>query len=58
MAKKRVRRVAKEVANRDISNRTVFIMLVAVIVVSIVALVVYMNAIEKAQPEIIRSTQG
>jgi hypothetical protein len=50
--------MAKKVVNNDISNRTVVIMLVVVILVSIVALGVYMNALDKAEPEIISGYEG
>ena len=35
--------------NKDISNKTVLIMLVIVVVVSILSLVVYMNALEEVK---------
>jgi hypothetical protein len=50
--------MAKKVVNNDISNRTVVVMLVVVILVSIVALGVYLNALDKAEPEIVIDAQG
>ncbi|MBI4981003.1 hypothetical protein HZC30_05615 [Candidatus Woesearchaeota archaeon] len=50
--------MAKEVLNKDISNKTVVIVLVIVILVSIVSLAVYFNALSKAEPEVVGLGQG
>lgn len=50
--------MAKEVLNKDISNKTVVIVLVIVILVSIVSLGVYFNALSNAEPEISGVAQG
>ena len=50
--------MAKEVLNKDISNKTVVIVLVIVILVSIVSLGVYFNALGNAEPEIASAAQG
>ncbi len=50
--------MAKEVLNKDISNKTVVIVLVIVILVSIVSLGVYFNALSNAEPEIASAAQG
>jgi flagellar basal body-associated protein FliL len=50
--------MAKEVLNKDISNKTVVIVLVIVILVSIVSLGVYFNALGNAQPKVNSLGQG
>ena len=50
--------MAKKVMNTDISNKAVVVMLVVVIVVSVVALGIYMNAAESAEPDIIVGDGG
>ena len=50
--------MAKKITSKDISNRTVVVMLVVVIVVSIVALGVYLNALDKAEPKIQMASSG
>ena len=42
----------KEMFDKDLSNKAVVIMLVAVIVVSVVSLGVYLNALSSAEPTI------
>ncbi len=42
---------AKVNLKKDISNRAVLIMLLTIIVVSIISLGIYMNALEKVAPE-------
>ena len=45
-------------SNEDISNKAVVLMLVAVILVSVVSLGVYINAVNNAQPEFKSYNEG
>ena len=50
--------MAKKITSKDISNKTVAVMLVVVIIVSIVALGVYLSALEKSEPDVKMSSPG
>jgi cytochrome c-type biogenesis protein CcmH/NrfG len=50
--------MARGNSNEDISNKAVVLMLIAVILVSVVSLGVYINAISNAQPEMISKSEG
>ena len=52
------RKVKKNVCNNDVPNWVVLVLLVAVIVVSTVSIILFMDAAKNAEPEYISASQG